>query len=113
MQGTQNFELKISDSFYKKIYTRWLNSENRESLMHPDDAKTNPAMIMAELLTIILDASYSNKKLSNAHFAEMYPKALQGRNPFHKDDMIRTAGVKPELFEAVLSKLRGEELATQ
>lgn len=98
-------DIKISDALYKKILAHWMSVENKEDLIHPDEAKTSPLMVMSELLTQILDKVYDNPKLANAHFSEMFPVTLKGKNPLDKYQ-LKKAGVDPVYFDYLLGEMR-------
>jgi hypothetical protein len=108
MQTQQNYVFSISDEFYKKIYMSWSKMEDKRNALHPDEAKNNPHVVLAEVLTTILNANFPSKQLSSAYFSEMYPRALKGQNPFSKEAQIRKGGVDPAYFSALLNKVAND-----
>lgn len=98
-------DIQISDKLYKKILSHWVASENKADLVHPDEVKTSPVMVMSELLTVILDKNYDNPKLASAYFSELLPVTLKGNNPIDRNQ-FKKAGVDPEYFNLVLMELK-------
>ena len=98
---------QISDALYQQIKDLYEVSTNKESLPHPDEARSHPFFVMIEILQNITDTMTETDQESNELFAEYYSVCLRGVNPF-KDSVLKKAGVEGKAWKKLLKTLSGE-----
>nr|BFD64843.1 hypothetical protein BdHM001_35240 [Bdellovibrio sp. HM001] len=99
----------ISDDLYQRLKAAWEVCEDRDGLLHPDEARHSWVFIMSELLGQVVEKVYKgDPERQRASFGDMFSVALRGENPLSKTH-IQQAGIDGQFWIYACRQAVGED----